>query len=257
MNTSADTRYNAEFYMNQRSGSATSAAEVVPIVLELVNPQSVVDVGCGIGTWTAAFYEHGVRDFVGIDGAYVDHKLLIIPEERFTVKDLNQPFSLNRRFDLAVSLEVAEHLEPKNSSPFVQSLTALSDMVLFSAAIPGQHGTGHINEQWPDFWVDIFKEQGFTVVDCLRDRIWRNCDIEPWYRQNLLLFVKSEHLEAFPRLKELAARDSGRAVSLVHPEIYWARGPGMNLLVLARQISTTLRLAYGRNLERLRALVKR
>ena len=257
MRKSAATQYDAGFYRRQRSGSSSSAAEVVPLVIDLIGPRSVVDVGCGQAPWLAVFQECGIQDVFGIDGDYVDRKMLAIPRERFLMKDLNQPFSLERQFDLALSLEVAEHLKPEASVNFIRSLTALSKLVLFSAAIPGQGGTAHINEQWPDFWVGLFREQGFTLVDCLRDRIWNNSRVEPWYRQNLLLFVQNEHLKTLPLLKEIAERGADRVVSVVHPEIFWDKGPGMNLLVLLLQCPRTLRLAVGRNRERLRKLVNR
>ena len=64
-------------------------------------------------------------------------------------RDLAQPLQIDRRFDLALSLEVAEHLPPECGSEFVQTLTDLSSVILFSAAIPFQGGTDHLNEQWP------------------------------------------------------------------------------------------------------------
>ena len=119
---------------------------VVPIVLDLIRPGSVVDVGCGLGEWLATFQEHGVSDILGIDGDYVDRDMLYIPQQDFKTIDLNRPFTLNRTFDLAVCLEVAEHLEAEHANDFVESLTRLAPIILFSAAIPLQSGTNHVNE---------------------------------------------------------------------------------------------------------------
>jgi hypothetical protein len=99
---------------------------------------------------------------------------------------------LEREFDLVLSLEVAEHLPEESAAGFSQSLARLGPIVLFSAAAPQQGGTGHLNEQWPSYWVRHFAQNGFTVVDCLRDRIWRDERIEWRYRQNLLLFVRND-----------------------------------------------------------------
>ena len=104
--------------------------------------------------------------------------------------DLAQPLQIDRRFDLALSLEVAEHLPPECGSEFVQTLTDLSSVILFSAAIPFQGGTDHLNEQWPEYWADRFDARGYVPIDCIRRRIWRNEDVEWWYAQNLMFFVR-------------------------------------------------------------------
>src|SRR5436190_19968909 len=106
--TSTPTAYDATFYAEQADGSLRSARAVVPLVMELVRPASVLDVGCGLGTWLAAFAEAGVADFLGMDGDYVDRAKLKIPAERFRAADLTNPPSPGRTFDLAVCLEVAE-----------------------------------------------------------------------------------------------------------------------------------------------------
>jgi SAM-dependent methyltransferase len=87
-----------------------SARIIVPLVLELVQPRSVIDVGCGTGEWLSVFEEHGVEDVWGVDGRWLSKEMLEIAEERFVPFDLEQPFYMERSFDLVVSLEVAEHL---------------------------------------------------------------------------------------------------------------------------------------------------
>ena len=97
--------------------------------------------------------------------------------------------AVTRRYDLAISIEVAEHIEPGNAEEFVRLLTGLSDTVLFSAAIPGQGGTGHVNEQWPEYWAALFRASGYGAMDCLRTKIWDDAQIPFWYRQNCLIFA--------------------------------------------------------------------
>ena len=75
--------YTEDFYKDIKDGSRSSAKEIVPLVLELVRPRSVIDIGCGIGTWLSVFVELGINDVYGIDGAHIDRKKLEIPEERF------------------------------------------------------------------------------------------------------------------------------------------------------------------------------
>ena len=200
-------------------GVRSSADAVVPLVVQLLHPRSVVDVGCGTGTWLKVFEEQGVSDFCGLDGEYVD-ATLEIPADRFVAADLRRGVKLDRRFDLAVSLEVAEHLPEEAAAGFVQSLTQLAPVVMFSAAIPHQGGIGHVNEQWPEYWQELFGQSGFLAVDCIRPKIWENPDVRVWYAQNTLLFVEQAHLETQPELKREYECLRDRPLSIVHPTLF-------------------------------------
>jgi len=105
-----DIKYTKEFYRIQQPGSLQAARTIVPLVAQLIKPKSVVDVGCGTGTFLSVFRENGIEDILGIDGNYVDRNMLLIPKEYFLPQDITKSFKLGRRFDLVVSLEVAEHL---------------------------------------------------------------------------------------------------------------------------------------------------
>ena len=140
--------YSREFYIKQHLSAYRSAKEVVPHVVELLRPKCIIDVGCGVGSWLAVFREHGITDVLGVDSACLDLDLLQIPREQFLTRDLAQPLKLSRQFDLALSLEVAEHLPAECAAIFVASLVSLAPVVLFSAAVPYQGGTHHINEQY-------------------------------------------------------------------------------------------------------------
>ena len=157
--------YTTEFFEAHRDGSRRSAQVVVPLVLELVLPKRVVDVGCGVGTWLRVFVENGVTDILGIDGDYVNREHLEIPLDRFLAHDLTRPLRLSQRYDLTLSLEVAEHLPRESVSVFIDSLTYLAPLVLFSAAIPSQAGIDHVNEQWPEYWAEHFDRRGYVTVD--------------------------------------------------------------------------------------------
>lgn len=206
--------YTRDFFAEQRSGSAASARQIVPIVLEMTRPRSVIDVGCGIGTWLEVFAEYGIDDFLGIDGEYVDSSQLLIPPERFLARDLRQPVIVGREFDLAVSLEVAEHLPEEVARRFVESLARLAPAVLFSAAIPGQGGVDHLNEQWPQYWAEMFFEHDFVVFDVIRPRFWHHPDVAWWYAQNTLLFLKR------PDRSESGGDHTSDVNALVHPRLY-------------------------------------
>lgn len=221
--------YTREFFRDIAEGSRRSAREIVPLVLELVRPRTVIDLGCGAGTWLSVFREHGVDDVLGVDGDYVDESALEIPEDRFLPFDLREPLRMGRRFDLVVSLEVAEHLPEERAKTFVDSLTALGPVVLFSAAIPFQGGTHHLNEQWPEYWRERFLEKGYVAVDCLRKKVWHNENVEWWYAQNTLVFVEQDHLRRHPLLRREYENTAVSQLSVVHPKKHleaagWARG---------------------------------
>jgi SAM-dependent methyltransferase len=212
--------YSSQFFEDQRRGSVQSAAKIVPLIMQALHPRAVVDVGCGVGTWLAVFAEHGVADTLGLDGGYVDPALLQIPRERFLAHDLTTPIALTRRFDLVLCLEVAEHLPAEHAPTLIDSLVGLGPAVVFSAAIPFQGGTHHVNEQWPDFWARHFAARGYVPVDYFRRKIWQVPGIEWWYAQNLLLYIERDHLAANALLRREAEDTPATPLSLVHPAKY-------------------------------------
>lgn len=171
-------------------GSIRAAERIVPVVLEVTGRiRSVVDVGGGSGAWLQVFRRLGVEETLLLDGAEVKADLLI-EEAYFEPVDLNIQLPAPRRFDLAVCVECAEHLQAHRAEPLVDWLTTAADVVVFSAAISGQGGKGHINERPPEYWRDLFHQHGFIRRDLLRPRIIHDVAIPWWYRQNLFLFVK-------------------------------------------------------------------
>lgn len=198
-----------------------SSDVVVPLVLDLVKPRSVVDVGCGPGLWLEAYERNGIKDFLGIDGPWVRPETLKIAQEKFRVEDLSQPLKLGRRFDLVNSLEVAEHLDGSKADTFVDTLCSLGDVIMFSAAIPGQRGYHHVNEQFQDYWVSRFRARGFECYDFFRPRIWNDPKVSFFYKQNVFLYARAGH-PLIPRLRELE-RLAPPIISLVHPELYLRR----------------------------------
>jgi len=212
--------YTNDYYDAHRDGARRSAGAVVPLVLGLVPARSVIDLGCGRGTWLAAFRAHGAGEVRGVDGDHVDRDRLEVPSECFQAHDLRRPFRAGRRFDLAVSLEVAEHLPAEAADDFVGSLTLLAPVVLFSAAAPYQGGEGHVNERWPAYWAEWFAARGYVPVDCLRRRIWDNPDVDWWYAQNAFLYVEHGRLEADAALRREYEAAGPHDLPLVHPRRY-------------------------------------
>jgi hypothetical protein len=213
--------YDSDFYKRIQLGSQRSARAVVPLLMNLLQPQSVVDLGCGDGTWLSVFMECGVKNVQGMDGPWVKEQDLRIPADLFRRIDLRtfQPQG-NRKYDLVFSVECAEHLEEEYAERFVFALCSLGPLICFSAAIPFQGGEGHVNEQWPDYWVQLFKTNRYHVVDCIRPLIWSNPEVESWYAQNMLLFASETALERNPALRQLRGQDNSRMLSMVHPSHY-------------------------------------
>lgn len=212
--------YGDKFYKTHQNGMANSANVVLPIVLNALPPvNSAVDFGCGIGAWLAVLKEKGVADICGLDGDWVKPEMLQIPTDNFRAVDFEKDIALGKKYDLAMSLEVAEHLSEAVAAHFVKSLTEAADFVLFSAAIPGQGGKGHINERWQDYWVDLFAAQDYAVLDIVRPAVWDDENVETWYAQNSFLFVRQS------QLSRVTVPDSNITfpIRMVHPRTYVGR----------------------------------
>ncbi len=211
--------YGPSFYERQSNETRDSADIIVCQLIDMIDPHSVIDVGCGTGSWLRSFQEHGVKNVRGFDGPWLDIEKLLVPKELFTRADLEKPLRVENRVDLAISLEVAEHLTPESAAGFIESLTSMSDVVAFSAAIPFQGGHHHLNEQWPEYWAALFEKQGYATIDCFRLRLWNERNIHYWYRQNLLLYVKQEALARYPKLAACQESSWG-PLPFVHPALY-------------------------------------
>ncbi|HTU82550.1 MAG TPA: hypothetical protein VMF61_10495, partial [Candidatus Acidoferrales bacterium] len=123
-----------------------------------------------------------------------------------------------RTFDLAISLEVAEHLPESSAASFVATLTTLAPAVLFSAAVPFQGGEHHVNERWQSYWAELFERRGYTCVDCVRPRFWNDASIEFWYRQNTLVYVRAAQLERYSKLPKTLVGRPNYPFDVVHPD---------------------------------------
>jgi SAM-dependent methyltransferase len=228
--------YNPKFY-RELASAQESAREILPIVLDVIKPASVIDIGCGTGNWLTIAHELGVHEILGVDGSWVKGQLAISPEN-FIEHDLSTPLKLDRRFDLALSLEVAEHLPSSAARVFVQSLCEAADVVLFSAAIPGQGGRRHVNEQWPAYWAELFAALRYECYDFLRPRIWNNPRVTWHYAQNSMIFARAGSRHPF--------REPTTPLPLVHP-ILWSsqvarmKNPGKLLESLPKAILAAIK----------------
>lgn len=205
--------YPADFYADRRAHTAYAASRIFAALPEKLKGNRVADIGCGTGTFLAA---SGAAYRFGIEGDWVKPGMLDDPQIVFESRDLEQRFA-GPRVDLVLSLEVAEHLSPGRAASFVADLAAMAPAVLFSAAIPGQGGVGHINEQWPSFWAALFAAEGKKPYDILRPKLWADEAIPAWYRQNAILFLDDATASALELIPDEAA-----LLDRVHPA-FWAR----------------------------------
>ncbi len=166
-------------------------AIALPVALEGLAVSSLLDVGCGTGTWLAAARGLGIQDLAGIDGIIPDSGQLHVEPDMLGKQDFRQSWDLKRTYDIVLCLEVAEHLEPEHGALLVECITRHTDMVLFSAAAPFQDGDHHINCQWPSYWQQSFNRNGFACSDAIRWKLWNDDRVEPWYRQNLFIARRS------------------------------------------------------------------
>ncbi len=220
-----DKFYDDKFYERQVATAIESAAIYLKFLWQFFQPMSVLDVGCGRGAWLKACHDLGSKVLFGFDGSWNKQSLMIDPEIKFQSIDLNKPFSLPEKVDLAITLEVAEHLEPANAAQFVKCMTDASDAVLFSAAYTNQGGINHINEQPHTYWALLFANQDFVPFDLFRPRFWDNEHVCYWYRQNTFLYVKKA---SFPygqiRARGFEEMENVGFMNCIHPDHFeWHR----------------------------------
>ena len=188
--------YDRDFYEDNEECTKRSPEAIFGTLLSIIDVNSLCDVGGGIGLWTRGFIDikgekANLDDIVCIDGSYVNREQLLIPEQCFISADLEKPLpDFQRRFDLVMTLEVAEHLSGERARSFVEDLIRLSDTVLFSAAVPGQGGIHHVNEQHMIYWIELFGGYDYEPFDVIRPAIQDNNEIPYWYRQNTIVFAK-------------------------------------------------------------------
>ena len=209
----ASNLYDLTFFDQNRHDALAAAQVIVPLLLELVHPASVVDVGCGAGAWLHVFRGRGVGLIRGLDGAYAQTLNMLIERDCFVPVDLSGDLRIPGHYDLALCLEVAEHLSQRRAGWLIDELAAAAPLVLFSAAIPAQGGTGHVNERWPGYWRALFAARGYQMLDPVRRKIRDDQRVKWWYRQNLVLFASEDAI----RINQALTAEAGRPVE----ELEW------------------------------------
>ena len=236
--------YDQSFFDYVNASARAAAERIVPLLQQQLAPGSVLDVGCGQGAWLAVWHSHGVDDLFGVDGSYVDRSKLLFAPERFYAHDLGRQFDLGRSFNLVQCLEVAEHLPASSAEPLMDSLIRHGEVIVFSAAPPGQGGHGHVNERSYDYWRALFFDRGYLAVDYLRPRIVSDPAIDRWYRYNTLLYVSRNAMTRLSETLQASLIPQGRGVPDLSPLSYRIRKQ------LLRRVPVRLMTAIARMKER-------
>ena len=214
--------------------SSQAPSRVVPKLLEWFQPNSVVDVGCGIGTWLKSFEDLGVKHVLGIEGDHLNRNLTLIDNQKIISHDLELPFHFDTTFDLVMSLEVAEHISPDSANVFIQSLVNLGEVILFSAAVPNQGGQHHLNEQWVEYWQEKFLQHQFHFYDVLRPLFWKDDAVDWYYKQNMFLVIKEGVDHPF--------KENQTILNYIHPELFTQKVNQLNLLNEKVDLKTATRI---------------
>lgn len=228
-------KYKRKYFASRWAIAQESARVIVPLLQKQFQARSVVDFGCATGIWLSEFRRLGVARIFGIDGPWVPRSQLLISEKEFEVVDFSQGnIPSVDKYDIALCIEVAEHLSESRGKILVDALAAASDVIVFSAAVPGQRGRGHINERLQSFWCSEFEQRGFACFDLCRPAIWDDYRVNVIYKQNLLIFVSKgdEAEKSLAGCRIVSRYDTDR----IHPDLFKLRSDGRRSLAYCRRL---------------------
>lgn len=205
-------QYDNVFFDDAYDTSYRSAIEMLGFLDKALSFKSVIDIGAGVGAWSRAAIELN-KSVLSIDGNWVQDIPNKFDKLKYSFQNLNDSLVVDTHYDLAICLEVAEHLEPQRSQGLISDLCRLAPVVMFGAALPRQGGAGHINCRPHSFWIDLFKNNDYKALDLFRPRFWYDGNVGPWYAQNTYLFVKSDRVTEFPNFIQPSL------VNVYHPKV--------------------------------------
>jgi hypothetical protein len=195
-------------------GTILAAHAMVSMLHGLFKPRNVLDLGCGDGAFSREFIKHGCPV-----AAFDRTQPALIARESWDYINLLAPYNFTSHYDLALCLEVAEHLPTGHvTDELIRNLCQSADVVVFSAAIPLQGGSGHVSEHWQSFWAEKFSRYSYLPCSVVRDYLWNLSHIPPWYAQNTLVYARQATLD-FYNLNATTHLDA------IHPNLWLHVGP--------------------------------
>ncbi len=217
-------QYDKSFFINRRALAQASAKSILKIIWPLTQPKSALDIGCATGIWLAECSNNGATTIKGVDGPWVPIDELEIDANNFQIHDLSQSTpAIEGEYDIALCIELAEHLTEESGKQLVKLLTSQAEVILFSAAIPGQGGTGHINENKQSYWHEFFSAYHFECFDVIRPHIWDDSGVNVIYKQNMLLYVKTDshpYQELINKGHKTNIVSTAYELDRVHPDLF-------------------------------------
>lgn len=212
--------YNEDFFRKNKK-TEYAACKVISLAKELFEINSVTDVGCGRGAWLVECKKNGILDIHGIDGQWNSQEKMLDQSIKFFPMDLSESWAYDYKRDLCLSLEVAEHINPRSSKKFIDSLCRISELVIFSAAYENQGGVGHINERKHSFWAGLFLQNDYQAYDLIRPKYWDDELMDFWYKQNIFFYIKRNST------RSRVAHEAGLIpignlsfMNAIHPDLY-------------------------------------
>ena len=184
--------YNDEFFEWHVKYAREYSIKTMDWYIEKYKPFSVLDFGCGIGSYLESAYNHGL-DFMGFEISEAAKKYT--PKHllgAISYQDCTEPI-ITLPADVVLSFETAEHIEPSGTDQFIRNITmAVDGHLLFTAAPPGQDGTGHINMHPRQFWIDQFSKDLNYSEDLTKDisANWERLGAPKYICDNLIVCTR-------------------------------------------------------------------
>lgn len=181
--------YSKRYFDTIEKAERVQAETLAEVLVEIYQPTSVADVGCATGLYLWPFHINGIET-IGFDSADYAVENKAVP----TVQQADiTNYLVTKKYDLAICLEVLEHIENELCDNVLDNIVKMTSLVIFSAAQPGQKGTGHINCQTKEYWEQAFKMRGFEKVGLAERMILAHVtkqDHAEWFKNNLQVFRK-------------------------------------------------------------------
>lgn len=180
--------YNDEFFEWHVKYAHEYQVKTFAWFIEKYQPKSVIDFGCGIGSYLQSAYNKGIK----VKGFEISESA-----EKYTHGSI-QPFIYymdctkpiyTGTYDCALSFETAEHIDPAGTDQFIDNIKrAAGKYILFTAAPPGQEGCGHINMHPREWWVEKFNLPVNETMTKEISEAWAEIGCPAYISSNLIVF---------------------------------------------------------------------